>query len=880
MKIDKVSLIIGIAISISLSWFSLRYFTYIETPAIQRPFRPFIEAVEVLDLRTNDIKYKLKTPTVSQMPVALIAIDDASVREIGRWPWSRELMTEMTQKLIDLGAKSVAFDVIFSEPEKGNEQADQAFSDLIQKNSDKIILGTFSENQFNYKPYQDLCVAEAFLATGGDQLVKLNPSFTTDEPNVIYDDLNWAPLFTPIFQAIQKEETTRALFSFGKQKVEELSLFQKNNLEARKNGALFEYCKVWLTHEDQFLAADVIKDVEPLYLELKNSHKDLKSLSGNDFIEGVKKTYKGHPIPQYGEWTANIPALQTPAAFTASFIAQLDSDGYVRRYPLFFRSGNKLGSSFIPSLALQSYLLSGPYRAELKLIAQPTGEKIIQEFNILNTSTDPETKVASYPVDKSGQVMINYYGRQMSLPYVSAKDLFNDKETITISQNVPNAQSKELKIGKKQYSKKEFFKDRSLMVGATAVGLYDLRNTPIEANYPGPELHLTMLSNMVENNFLHSWTAEYRWMPVAILVFGLLLTLLLASQGSLTSLGLFVIFASALMSVDLWLFLKHQVVLHTFLLYANIFAVFLSIQLYKYFTEEKKKRELKSTFSKYVSPAVVDELLKDVKNLKLGGKKEHMTVFFSDVRGFTTISEKLSPEELSRVLNLYLTPMTEIVFKNSGTLDKYMGDAIMAFFGAPVKRPLHAQEACRCALESLVKLNEIQKEFSKKGLPHIDIGIGINTGDMSVGNMGSNIVQNYTVMGDSVNLASRLEGINKEYGTRIVISQFTYAEVKDTFTAREIDRVRVKGKLEPVRIFELISEGAAPADRLESLNVYKSGYDLYQAKNFDQALESFKKTLSLYQNDPVAELYIERCEEYQKEPPPPDWDGVFVMKTK
>jgi adenylate cyclase len=257
-----------------------------------------------------------------------------------------------------------------------------------------------------------------------------------------------------------------------------------------------------------------------------------------------------------------------------------------------------------------------------------------------------------------------------------------------------------------------------------------------------------------------------------------------------------------------------------------------------------------------------------------------MTAFFSDVRGFTTISEKLTPEELSRVLNLYLTPMTEIVFKNSGTLDKYMGDAVMAFFGAPIKDADHAKHACRCALESIAKLKEIQVEFAQKNLPMIDIGIGINTGDMSVGNMGSNIVQNYTIMGDAVNLASRLEGINKEYGTRIIISEFTQKEIADAFTTREVDRVRVKGKLKPVVIYELLCEGTPSAEVSEQLKIYEQGMSAYQKKDFSQALIFFQELFAKTPEDSVAELYIERCTDYLDTPPPADWDGVYVMKTK
>ncbi|MFV8258211.1 CHASE2 domain-containing protein [Bdellovibrio bacteriovorus] len=881
MKTEKISILIGITVSALFMWFGFHYFKYVDTPAIQRPYSPFLEGIEVLDLRFNDIKYKLRPPSQSQAPVALIAIDDASVREIGRFPWSREMVAEMTDNLLKLGAKSISFDVIFAEPETSNPQADTAFAKVIADNPDRIVLGTFSENLVDFQPHQDLCVAEAFLATGGDQLVKINPSFAIDEETHAIDDLNWAPLFTALFQTIQDREQNDLLKSLGKKSPEDLSTFQKNNLKARQSMALFEYCKTWLTKHDIFLSPENIGQVETLYHDVVAEAPDLKNLKFEDLRSRIRKAYKTHPIPQYGEWTPNTLELQTPANYTSSFIAQLDADGYVRRYPLFFRSGHKLGTSFIPSMALQSFLLSGPYRAELKMATAKDGEKSLEQFNIYDTSQEPEVKIASYPVDGSGQLLINYYGRQMSLPYVSAKELFNDEPTVKVTTSVMNQDSKQLVIETKEYDKKEFFKDRSLIVGATAVGLYDLRNTPLEANYPGPELHLTMLANLFDKHFLKQWNQEAQWLPVVLFAGGTALAVAWALLGSLSSLLGFVVFILALGALDLWLFIKNNLLVHSFLIYACAFVGFGAIQVFKYFTEEKKKKELKSTFSKYVSPAVVDELLKDAANLKLGGRRERMTAFFSDVRGFTTISEKLPPEELSRVLNLYLTPMTDIVFKNSGTLDKYMGDAIMAFFGAPVKDPNHAAHACRCALESLVKLKELQKEFSDKGLPHIDIGIGINTGEMSVGNMGSNIVQNYTVMGDSVNLASRLEGINKEYGTRIVISEFTYNDVKSAFTAREIDRVRVKGKLEPVRIFELVCEGPAKNKTAELMTSFQSGYELYHQKRFAEAKEVFEKAQSNWgSEEPVSELYIERCQEYLDSPPPQDWDGVYVMKTK
>ncbi len=224
--------------------------------------------------------------------------------------------------------------------------------------------------------------------------------------------------------------------------------------------------------------------------------------------------------------------------------------------------------------------------------------------------------------------------------------------------------------------------------------------------------------------------------------------------------------------------------------------------------------------------------------------------------------------------------MTEIVFKNRGTLDKYMGDAVMAFFGAPIGYPEHAKYACRCAIQSVEKLFELQKEYERKGLPTIDLGIGLNSGEVSVGNMGSETVRSYTVMGDAVNLASRLEGINKQYGTRIIISEFTYAQVKDDFVTREVDWVRVKGKALPVKIHELISETKAPEQVAEMLKWFQEGYIKYHEKSWSTALDAFTKALNLKPEDEVSKLYLTRCQDYIIEPPPDNWDGVFVMKTK
>ncbi|MBL7543461.1 MAG: adenylate/guanylate cyclase domain-containing protein [Bdellovibrionaceae bacterium] len=916
MKFEKLPLLIGLLVSSTLGFFSHTYYAHRNAPDATKSQNPLLIAFETLDNRYNDIKYQIRGSTKTSSPVALIAIDDDSVREVGRWPWSRELIAQMTEKLLKYNTASIAFDVIFSEPERENPKADETFAAIVEKGSDRVILGTFSENEMrSTNTYQDFCINEAFKANQGDQIVKLNATLIIDDETDSFDDLDWSPFFTTVFSVITKDVTDLKLKKYNKFSVEDLHPFQRNALKLEISKKTFEYCREWLTDHDFTLGnqenenyfakiyssifkpiKDKIKPPPPhsaTSASVTQLHPSLQTaINGtntNDWKVLLTRFVQStvlNPIPQFGEWTPNVPVVQEKALYTASFVADQDVDGYVRRYPLFFRSGNRLGLSFIPSLALQSYLVAKGYRAEVKLQKKISAntkvsaeEKQITSFQIVDAN---DKKVMDIPVDSSGRTLINYYGKQMTLPYVPAAEIFSESEEMFYYVNQVNTTTKQNELKKIFTTKSEFFKGRSVIVGATAIGIYDLRTTPLEANYPGPEIHLTMLGNLFDNALLKYWPDESRYFPWVVFLFGVFITLIWSQLGAVSSFISLLVTIPLIFSVDLLVLSKLGLVFSGFLVLIILsFLTNFTITFYKYFTEELKKKQLKSTFSKYVSPAVVDEILKSDENLKLGGRRQRMSVFFSDVRGFTTISEKLAPEELSRVLNLYLTPMTEIVFANKGTLDKYIGDAIMAFFGAPIVDGNHAEQACRTALQSLTKLKELQQVFKDQNLPFIDIGIGINTGEMSVGNMGSNIVQNYTVMGDSVNLASRLEGTTKEYGVRIIINETTNEDIKGKFITREIDRVKVKGKNLPVAIFELLGEKKATAqDALTYLDDFEKGYQFYIAKDFKNAIIEFEKALTLKNDDPVSKIYIKRCTEFLEAPPPSDWDGVYVMKTK
>ena len=582
------------------------------------------------------------------------------------------------------------------------------------------------------------------------------------------------------------------------------------------------------------------------------SQKDIAHLSEKDILQqdkGIansryqmiqsKTTPDDSTLIRAYAAVTNLMPLSRAAENSGYFNAQPDSDGSIRWSPLVIKFGENYYASLSLSILLQ--YLDWPM---LSLNMADFGVEGVKLGKIL------------IPTDESGRMLINYMGPARTFPHYSVSDVFGNRLS------------------------PENFRNKIVIVGATATGIYDLRVTPFSAVYPGVEIHATVIDNILHQNFLqHSaWTS---FLDVCnIILFGFIMGIavprLRAVQGMLLALGLmvaFVIINTAIFSrFNTWLNMVYPVL--------TMATVYLGITVYRYVTEEREKKKIRGAFQYYLTASVINEMLKDPTKLKLGGDKKDLSVLFSDIRGFTTVSEKLTPEELVHLLNEYLTVMTDIVFKYDGLLDKYMGDAIMAVFGAPLDQPDHALRACRTALGMMAELGVLQKKWLAEGRPVLNIGIGINTGEMVVGNMGSQMRFDYTVMGDSVNLGSRLEGINKEYGTNIVISEFTQSSVKDALFCRELDSVRVKGKKLPVRIYELIGERASSQDKAAFVNLFEEGLAKYKQGLWDEAIAVFRRVLEIRPGDPPSELYIKRCQMLKENPPEGEWDGVFTMTTK
>jgi adenylate cyclase len=535
----------------------------------------------------------------------------------------------------------------------------------------------------------------------------------------------------------------------------------------------------------------------------------------------------------------NLKLLSDAAENSGYFNAFPDTDGTIRWSPLVMRFQDNYYLPLSMSLLIQ-------------YLDWPTVTLNMAKFGIEGIKIGD----INIPTDETGRMLVNYYGPGRTFPHYSISDIIKDKLS------------------------PDTFKDKIVIVGATAIGIYDLRVTPYSSVYPGVEIHATAIDNILHGNFLHRSSGTQLLDVCAILFFGLLIGIVVPRVKAVQGMALSLIVLIAFVLINTFIFSHYNLWLNIIYPALSMIVIYLGITVYRYITEEREKKKIRGAFQYYLTASVINEMLKDPSKLKLGGDKKDLTVLFSDIRGFTTISERLTPEDLVRLLNEYLTEMTNLVFKYDGLLDKYMGDAIMAVYGAPLDQPDHAFRACRTALDMMDELKKLQKKWADEDRPAFDIGIGINSGDMVVGNMGSDMRFDYTVMGDMVNLGSRLEGINKEYGTNIVISEYTYAAIKDTLFCRELDSVRVKGKKLPVKIYELLGEKKDAEKWEKAVSLFEEGLAKYKQALWDEAIAAFRKVLEVKQGDAPAKLYISRCEELKKNPPEGPWDGVFTMTRK
>ena len=502
----------------------------------------------------------------------------------------------------------------------------------------------------------------------------------------------------------------------------------------------------------------------------------------------------------------NIPMILDACVLNASFSTLPDRDELYRRYPV----AVMFDSLVYPSLGIQTlrYIMNKDVE-----VHQGTSGKYQLFF---------DGRVLD--IDERGFILLNYYPVK-NYTIVSFSDLVDGK----VSEG--------------------YFKDKIVLVGITEAGISDIRATPL-GQIPGPLLHYTFISNYLQDIFV----IQHEWMEALVLLLMVLLPVFLDRmvKGIGRRIGIY-------LAVYLTVFALSKVLFVTMNLWIDVFYPFVAVVLLAMANEfhifrqkEGESKFIKGAFSSYLSPALLDEIIRHPDKLKLGGEKKDISILFTDIRGFTTISESIKPEELIELLERYFTPMTEIVLANEGTLDKFIGDAVMAFYNAPVDVADHPVKACKTAVEMIRKLKDVNQILKERGLPAIDIGAGINSAEVIVGNMGSHGRFEYSVLGDGVNLASRLEGLNKQYATHIIISEFTRERVKEHFLTRRLDRVKVKGKDIAVVIYEVM-EDTAPNRQIREC--YEAAFDLHEAGKRAEAKEAFENCIKNH-NDVTAKAFL------------------------
>ncbi len=501
----------------------------------------------------------------------------------------------------------------------------------------------------------------------------------------------------------------------------------------------------------------------------------------------------------------------------------------------------------------------------------------------------------SIPKYDETSFLLNFYGPVQTFRYVPFSQVIDDstfqtKDEIELEEEI-NAFDEGMKA---------LFKNKIVLVGSIMAEERDYHNVPLyredgsKKNYAmhGVEIHATAIQNVLDNNFITTINPNIENSIVFVLSLLAFFSFVALKQlhlrkvwlleiGTIAGVALVIIL---IIEIAVYLFSSEHILFNVVRPSLTIILAYVGASVYQYLVERQQKALIKHVFSHYINPAVVNELIANPEKAKLGGDRRELTVFFSDIANFTNISERYhdQPEKLVELLNEYLDEMTRIILKYDGTLDKYEGDAIMAFWGAPIPQTDHALRACLAAIEMQKRLNVLRTKWAKEQKPLMDVRIGINTGVMIVGNMGGRDRFDYTVIGDSVNLASRLEGANKQYQSKIMISEFTYNHVKNKILVRDLDLILVKGKTAPVKVYEVLgpSNMEMSEQQRQALEFYHEGLRLYRQRQWDEAIAYMEQVLSLDKTSFVAQLYKERAQLYKLTPPPPDWNGVFVMSMK
>lgn len=690
--------------------------------------------------------------------VVIVDIDEDSLQKIGQWPWPRTTLGVLTEKLAAMGASSIAFDMVFAEP-------DRTSPDLMARQLSEVSGYEPVARKLAALPNNDVVFAEAVARAG----------------NVVTG-------FVAAQQKTGMQPSTPAKF--------------------------------------------VNSGVRPEPLAF---------------------------VRQAQDFATTLPVISRAAAGSGSFTAPPENDGIIRRVPLLIGFQKPDGKAdLLPALSMEALRV-----ATGKKIYKVTsyGERTSRGYGI----TQLEIGDYSVPTDPEGNILVHYAGHRPDL-YVPAWKILDGTAD----------------AGR--------FKDKIVLVGTSTIGLLDLRSSPLNAVVPGVEIHAEIIEQVVDGRFLKRPGDFDGAELLAASAVCLLIVVLSPFVGTLTLAFICLCLLASGFAGSFIAYRDAGYLVDPVYPSLMVLVVFIMAALLSNLRTEMEKRQVRTAFGQYLSPVLIEELTKDPDKLKLGGEVRELSVMFSDVRNFTSISETMDPAELIRMMNDLLTPLTSRIMEWRGTVDKYMGDAVMAFWNAPLDDPDHAVHACRASLDmalALAPLNEelkLRAERQGRVFHPLKIGMGIGTGACSVGNMGSRQRFAYSALGDTVNLASRLEGQTKSYGVMSLLSSKTAAKA-GALALLEVDLLAVKGRSEPERVFTLLGDEAFAAS--SSFGQLKEHHDrmivAYRQRRFDFAIEQAEACRILPSASEIGgfySLYIDRCRQFSANPPGPDWAGVWVAAGK
>ena len=739
MKQHIVRIVIGLAITLFFIGHAARYY---EVPIITQ-----------LDNIIYDARLQVTMPRGVDERIVILDIDEKSLQEVARWPWPRDVMADLIEKLFGkYEAAIVAFDVVFAEAD---------YSSGIR------VLDELAQG-----PLKDL------------------------------------PPFLQSYRALRPT----------------------------------------LDNDGRF--AQAIKGKPVVLGYYLNSEKDAKRIAAIPEPVLPKGTFQGRNIP-FTSWIGyggNLEQFTKNAASAGHFNPITDPDGVVRRVPMIAELDGAYYEAL--SLAVVRTILGFPkvepgYAPDRFLQRGYTGLEWLQVGPL------------AIPVDETASALIPYRGHKFSFAYVSLADV--------LAGRVPP----------------ERLKGKIALVGTTAPGLLDLRSTPVDNVFPGVEVHANLIAGMLDKKIKLKPPYMLGAEVVLLLLGGVTLSLLIPMLAPLWATLAILAGIVAVTGLNVAIWTEADMVLPLAASLLMTVALYTVNMAYGYFVEARSKRQFTELFGQYVPPELVDRMARDPEKYNMEPRAAELTILFSDVRGFTSISETLKPEELREYINEYLTDMSSIIrSRHHGTLDKYIGDAIMAFWGAPVDDAQHARHGVLAALDMQKERKTLNEKFAARGWPTLKIGVGVNSGNVRVGDMGSQVRRAYTVMGDPVNVASRLEGRTKYYGVGILVGEPTRNLVKDV-VFKEIDRIKVKGKDEAVSIYEPLGlDGEVERAQLDEIKLWHQTLRAYRAQQWDQVEVSLLNLQRMHPGRELYALYAERVTQFRRSPPPAGWDGVTSFDEK